>query len=231
MTPRHRAATAFRAAVPLAIAVLELIHPTWAGVSISDGVAAAGGWWIPLHLLLIVGYDVLVWILWTPTGPTRALLCVFAASNTAFLGVDGVAVGVLSQTDPAAADALWNSPPVGALANLTGAAWAAALLAVAAERSPSAGRRYVLIELSLTWVAFVASSVVVFAAAISRVLAVATGAMAVQATGRASVPFALLVFAAVLRQHAGSEGALGMLCVAVALALRRRSGPAAESPP
>ena len=224
-----------RVVVPLSIAVLELSHPTWAGASISEGVAAAGGWWIPLHLLLIVGYDVLVWILWTATGTTRALLGVFAVSNTVFLGVDGVAVGVLSQTDPAAADALWNSPPVGALANVTGAAWAAALLAVAAERSPSDGRpdgrRMVLVELSLTWVAFVASSFVAFAAVISRVLAVATGAMAAQATGRASVPFALLVFAAVLRQHVGSEAALGMLCVAVALALRRRSGPAAESPP
>ncbi len=217
--------------VPVAIGVLVLSHPTWPGDSISEGFAAAGNWWIPLHVLLIVGYGMLVWILWTPTTAARALLGVFAASNTAFLAVDGLAVGVLRQTDPGAADALWNSPPVGALANLTGAAWAAALLAAAAERYPSAERRAIVVESTLTWAAFVASSFLPFASAISRVLAVATGAMAVQATGRASVPFALLVFAAVLRQHVGSEAALGMLCVAIALALRERSGPAAGSPP
>jgi len=198
---------------------------------LSDGVAAASGGWIPLHVLLIVGYGVLVRILWTPTTATRAFLGVFAASNTAFLGVDGLAVGLLSQMDPRAADALWYSPPVGALANLTGAAWAAALLAAAVELYPSRERRAVVVECTLTWAAFVASSFLPFASAISRVLAVATGAMAVQATGRASVPFALLVFAAVLRQHVGSEAALGMLCVAIALALRERSGPAAGSPP
>jgi hypothetical protein len=217
--------------VPVAVAVLELSHPTWAGVSISDGVAAAGAWWIPLHLLLIVGYGVLVWILWTPGVLARALLVLFVACSTAFLAVDGLVVGVLSQTDPAAADALWNNPPVVALATLTGAAWAAALLATAAELYPSDQRRGVLVEYTLTWATFVASGFLPLAGAISRVLAVATGAMAVQATGRASIPFALLVFAAVLRQHVGSEAALGMLCVAVTLALRRRSGPAAVCPP
>jgi hypothetical protein len=228
MIPRR---STFGVGVALAIAFLELSHPTWSGVSISEGVAAAGAWWIPLHVLLIVGYGVLVWVLRGPSVVTRAFLGLFAASNTVFLAIDGVAVGALSQTDPVAADALWNSPPLGVLATLTGAAWAAALLAAAAALSAGRERRPVVIESSLTWVTFVASGFLPFAGAISRVLAVASGVLAVQATGRVSVPFALLVFAAVLRQHVGSEAALGMLCIALALALRGRSGPAAESPP
>src|SRR5919202_4037745 len=184
--------------VAVALAVLELSHPTWSGESVSEGVAAAGAWWIPLHLLLIVGYAVLVWILWTPATLTRVVLGVVVASTTVFLAIDGLAVGLISQTDPAAADALWNGPPVGPLVSLTGAAWSAALLATAVEHYPSEERRIVVIESALTWAAFIASGFLPFAGIISRVLAVATGAMAVQVTGRASIPFALLVFAAVL---------------------------------
>jgi hypothetical protein len=223
-------ASILRLAVPLALAGLELGHPTWSG-GVSQGVAAAGGWWIPLHLLLIAAYGVLIWLLWTPAVVARALLGLFAACNTAFLAVDGVAVGLLARSDPAAADAVWTSPMVDALANLTGAAWSAALLATAVQRYPADAPPAVVVESALTWAAFVASGFVPLAGAISRVLAVATGALAVQATGRAAVPFALLVFAAVLRQHVGPEAALGMLCITLALAFRRRSTPAAASRP
>ena len=40
--------------------------------------------------------------------------------------------------------------------------------------------------------------------------------------GTADIGSALLVFAAVLRQHVGPEAALGLLCVAAALAWPRR---------
>jgi hypothetical protein len=217
-------------AVPLALAGLELSHPTWSG-GVSQGVDAAGGWWIPLHLLLVAAYGALVWLLWTPAVVARALLGLFAVGNTAFLAIDGVAVGLLTRSDPAAADALWTSPMVDALANLTGAAWAAALLATAVQLYPAEAPPAVVVEAALTWAAFVASSSVPLAGAISRVLAVATGALAVQATGPAAVPFALLIFAAVLRQHVGPEAALGMLCITIALAFRRRSTPGAASRP
>jgi hypothetical protein len=228
MMPRR---SIVRVAEPLALAALELSHPTWSGEA-SQGVAAAGGWWIPLHVLLVVGYGVLARLLWTPAAVARALLVLFAVCNTAFLAVDGLVVGVLAGSDPSAADALWASPMVDALANLTGAAWAAALLATAARRYPAEEPpAVVVVESVLTWAVFVASGFVPLAGAISRVLAVATGAMAVQASGRAAVPFALLVFAAVLRQHVGPEAALGMLCIAVALAFRGRSSPEAASRP
>jgi hypothetical protein len=220
-----------RVGVPLAMGVLELTHPTWSDTSVSQGVAAAGSWWIPLHVLLIVGDGLLVRMLWTPTVVNQVVLGGFAAASTAFLAVDGLAVGLLSQSDPAAADALWNNPVVQALGNVTGAAWAAALLATAAALFPSDRRRVGLFGSALTWATFVASGLVPFAAAASRALALATGMLSVQASGVAGVPFALLVFAAILRQHVGPEAALGMLCIAIAQSVRRRSGPAVASPP
>ena len=218
--------------VLVTMAILELSHPSWAGASVSDGVATAGVWWIPLHLLLITGYAVVVGMLWPKAPIQRTLLALFAVCNTVFLGIDGVLVGLLARADPPTADALWNSLAVGVLGNLTGASWAAALVALAVELYPSRERSAaVVVESSLTWAAFVASSVMPLVGLISRVLAVAIGALAVQATGRAGLPFALLVFAAVLHQHVGSEAALGMLCVAIAVTLRGRSVPVAASPP
>jgi hypothetical protein len=83
----------------------------------------------------------------------------------------------------------------------------------------------------LTWFTFVLGGFLPFAAALSRVVALAVGASLVYAAGIGGLAIALLIFAAVIRQHAGAEAALGMLCIAVAAALSERSGPAAESPP
>ena len=80
------------------------------------------------------------------------LLVLFAVCKTAFLAVDGLAVGVLAGSDPSAADALWTSPMVDALADLTGAAWAAALLARAAQLYPAEEPPAVIVvESALTW--------------------------------------------------------------------------------
>jgi hypothetical protein len=129
--------------VPLALGVLQLTHPTWTEGSVSQGVAAARGWWIPLHVLLLVGYVALAATLW-PEGPyaavSRALLVAFVVCNTAFLAIDGLVVGSLAASQPSTADSVWNSPLTVGVADLTGALWCAALLAIGATRvsgSPS----------------------------------------------------------------------------------------------
>jgi hypothetical protein len=115
-----------RVAIPLVLGGLELAHPTWSNNSVAEAVAAAGGWWIPLHLGLLLGYALLVLAFWPSATVARVFLAAFAICNTAFLGTDGVVVGVLAGADPAAADALWNSPLVTVLADLTGATRAVA---------------------------------------------------------------------------------------------------------
>jgi hypothetical protein len=230
-----------RVVVPFALAALELSHPVWADGSVARAVVAAGAWWIPLHLLLIGGYVLLVWTLWPARAApdasreparliaafslqrmARALLTLFALANTAFLAVDGPAIGILAPSDPSAAETLWTSPLVTLLANASGAAWSAALLTLALALL-EADSRLVVAGLALTWLTFVASAVVPQATAASRLVALATGAAAVYSTGKPALTFALLVFAAVLRQHVGPEAALGMLCIAAAQTLRGRS--------
>jgi len=185
---------------------------------VSQAVAVAGGWWMPLHVLLIAGYAALVRILWLPGTLLRVTLVAFLACNTAFLAVDGVAVGLLVSSDPQAADALWNSQSVTALANLTGATWAASLLSVAAAHLRAGKTGPTQTALVLTWLAFVASvPPLSVPPVISRVLAAATGAWIVYATGTSGVRVALLVFAAILHQHVGAEAALGTVLVGVAL--------------
>ena len=221
-----------RVIVPLALGALEVLHPGWSGTSVADGVAAAGGWWIPLHVALVAGYALLAWTLW-PTAPVaRVLISVFTLSNTAYLAVDGLVVGVLATTNPAAADGLWNSSAVAALAALVGATWCAAVLSLAATRAPRS--TLLIAALILAWMTFIAGTVGSAATVASRLIALAIGASLVYAIGARAVGVGLLVFAAVMRQHVGPEAALGMLFIALAGALdlvRGRSTLAAWSPP
>ena len=206
-------------AVPLALAALELLHPTWPDEAPSQAVTAIGAAWIVLHVALIVGYGLLVWTLWVRTLLSRVLLVLFAASNTAFLAVDGLAVGLLAPTQPQAADALWNGLLTGALATLAGATWSAALLALAAaRRPPTYGRRAFAIALTVTWLLFVASSVVPVVGFVSLLAATAIAAFDVFQRGAGALPVALLLVAAMLHQHVGPEAAGGMLCIALARA-------------
>jgi hypothetical protein len=256
-------------AVPLALAAVELLHPTWPGTSPSQAVAAAGAWWLIIHLALIVGYALLVLTLWHASsrpGPRprtdlairalgkvcwtkfgrlrlgakrglsaellgRVALAAFFASNTAFLAVDGLGVGLLARTEPASADALWNSPLVVALADATGATWSAALLILAARHT--APSRLVAIALGTVWIALIASPFVPVASLGSFAIALAVAAYQVYRGGTAGLPFALLAIAAILRQHVGAEAAVGMLCIALARVnvVRGRSTPAASSQP
>jgi hypothetical protein len=216
--------------VPIVVAALELSHPNWSEGAVSQAVLATGALWLPLHVLLLAGYGVLVWLLWVlqsrgvgrlprAAALPRIALVVFLVANTAFLGTDGLAVGLLAGTDPGAADRLWNGEFVEALADLTGAAWAASLLSVAAFVSTAGRTRPALVGLGLTWLTFVVSAPPLAAPPIfSRLAALATGAGVVYATGNSGVSFALLVFAAVLHQHVGAEAALGMLMIGFALA-------------
>jgi hypothetical protein len=207
-----------RPAIPIGLAALALSHPTWSGGDVAMAVATAGGWWLPLHVLLIAGYAALVRLLWVANGFARVMLIAFLACNTAYVAVDGVAVGPLAGSDPLAADLLWNSPLIILLADLTGATWSAALLCVAAAHIRGTRSKPLVASIVLTWVAFVASAPPLSAPpVISRVLAAATGAWLVYSGGPARVPAALLVFAAVLHQHVGAEAALGLVLVSVAL--------------
>jgi hypothetical protein len=210
----------------LLLGALELSHPA------RTDAATVGDWWIPLHMLLIAGYAGLVWSLWGRSTATRVTLIAFLIPNTAFLAVDGIAVGLLASADPDSATAVWQSPVVAALADLTGATWAAALLVQAAMRLPSGGRpRATQVGLVLTWLTHVLGRFLPLAGALSRVAALAVGASLVYSAGIQGIAPALLTFAAVIPQHAGAEAALGMLCLAVAAALRERSAPVAGSPP
>jgi hypothetical protein len=218
-----------RAIVPVLLAALELSHPAWSDGSITQAIASAGGWWIPLHVLLALGYGLLVAVvLWQPPLCwSRPLLVTFCVVNTAYLGVDGL---IVARVDPGTAEALWTSSWVAALANAVGATWAAALLACALAFLRAAPGRSVHIGLAATWLAFIAGATFPAAALASRLIALTTGVILVYTRGAAALPFALLVFAAVLRQHVGPEAALVMLLIAAAIALSERSDPAAASP-
>jgi hypothetical protein len=109
---------------------------------------------------------------------------------------------------------------VAALANLTGATWSAAVLSVAAALHPTG--RVAGVGLTATYLAFVASAPpLALPLVVSRLTALATGAWVAYSRGPSAAPFALLAFAAVLRQHVGPEAALGMLLVFVALMILR----------
>jgi hypothetical protein len=223
-----------RAIVPVLVAALELSHPSWSGGSVTQAIASARAWWIPLHVLLALGYGLLVAVvLWPPTSTgwlpgwwSRTILVIFCVFNTAYLVVDGV---IVARVDAATADAMWNSPWVAALANAVGATWAAALLSCALAILPTGPGRAVDIGLAVTWLAFIAGAAFPPAGLAGRLIALATGAALVYTRGAPALPFALLVFAAVLRQHVGPEAALAMLLIAAAAALRERSSPAAAS--
>ena len=230
--------------VPLALGVLQLTHPTWTDGSVSQAVLAAGAWWIPLHVLLLLGYVALAATLW-PEGVhvsvSRALLVGFVVCNTAFLLIDGLVVGSLAGSQPATADSVWNSPLTVGLGDLTGALWCAALLAIGAARasampsspasagSPGQMPRSLIILVALIWGGFVASLVTPAAIVVgSLALVFAVYRTYTRKGAHAGLTFGLLALAALARQHVGVEAALGMLWIGLAAlgdALRGRSSP------
>jgi hypothetical protein len=179
----------------LVLALLELVHPASEGGSV----------WVPLHVALLVAYAALCTLLWlsTPSHLARAALVAFGLANTLFLAIDGL-LGL-------------SSTPVQLLADVVGALWCLALFALAAQH----GDRPTFALLVLAWLAFVASAAPLgITPLVSRALVLAAGAWLVYRSGTSAMPAALLVFAGVLRQHVGPEAALGMVCVAIAGALK-----------
>ncbi len=206
----------------VALAVLELVHPAFSDGAVADAVTPL---WLPLHLALMVGYALLAVLLWltATTRLSRLAVVVFAVLNSVFLAIDGLVIGLRAPVDPGSADALWASPAATILADASGAMWCASLLALVADRDRAPLSRAAMVLLALTWVTFVGAAfgVPVF---VSRGLAVAVGAWQVYRSGTSALASALLAFGAVLRQHVGPEAALGLLCVAAALAPTRRTG-------
>lgn len=226
------------------VAVLELLHPTWPDEAVFQTVAPIVGWWLTVHVLLLVLLPAVLWTLWLELPPSRAgldavtrvLLIVAAVANAAFIAIDGLGTGVLIITARSAAlIEMWNSPLLIALADLAGAAFALALLTTAAALYREARTGVALIGLVVTGLAFLASALpnpsVSPALLLSRIAALVAGGVVVYQGGGSRIPFALLVFAAVLPQHVGPPAALGVLLIGAALLLRERSSPAAECPP
>jgi hypothetical protein len=224
---------------PAAAAALELLHPTWPDDSIFESVAPVIGWWLTVHLLLLVLVPAVLWTLSLelPANSARlarVLLVVAAVANAAFIAADGLGTGVLIiSTRAADLPAMWNSPLLIAVADFAGGSFALALLATAAALYPDAASGLPRVALLMTAAAFLASALptTVPALLLSRIAALVAGATIVYQSGASRVPFALLVFAAVLPQHVGAPAALGMLLVGAALVFRGRSSPAAASPP
>lgn len=216
--------------LPLTLAALEILHPTWSDTAVSDAVRSSAAWWIVLHVLLLLGYAglVVVFLRIARSTAERAMLIAFGIANSMYLAIDGIAIGVLAQLDPVAADVVWSSTWVTLLADGSGATWAAVLLLLAVRSSASLALR---VGAGVTWLAFVASALPALggpAIGVSRSAALATGAWAVYQRGSVAIPLAMLAFAAVLRQHVGAEAAFGLVLVAIATG---RSSPAAASPP
>lgn len=233
-------------AVPLALAALELAHPTWASGTAYQAVSPVVVWWVLLHVLLIVLFAGLAWglarLVTSPAAApepfaraARLLLGAFAVSSTLYLATEGIGTGLLvvAATDPEPATAaLWNSPLTAALANLTGALWTLSLAGLALALYPSARQRVPLVGIALTLAIFLAGALAPILpfpvpSGLSRVAAVLTGAVVVYQAGVLALPFALLVFAAVLPQHVGPEAVFGLVCIALALIGRRRWNPGA----
>ena len=177
------------AALCVVLAGLEVLHPATA----QDAQQQV---WIGVHVALLVGYALLCVALWTsaPNALARASVAVFGVLNAAFLAIEGLGVGA----------------PMLLLANVTGAAWSAALLTRVRES------RVLTVLLAAAWVLFVAGAFGL-PVIVSRVAAIGVMAWLVYTGGRAAIGGALLAFAAVLRQHVGPEAALGLLCVAAAI--------------
>jgi hypothetical protein len=232
--------------VPPTAAVLELLHPTWPDDAIVQVVAPVVGWWLAVHVLLVCLVPVVLWTLSLELPPggggsaflARTLLVTAALANAAFIAADGLGTGLLilntgSADSAAALTTVWNSPVLIALADIAGGAFALAVLTTASALYPDARRGVPFFGLVVTALAFLASALPGGSQAllVSRIAALVAGAAVVYRSGAHDVPFALLVFAAVLPQHVGPPAALGMLLIGAALLFRGRSSPAAACPP
>lgn len=232
---------------PLALIPLELAHPR-VGSSAYRAVVPVASWWIALHLLLAAGFALLALAIYLlpQSGGDRAspglalILGTFVVVNSAFVGVDGLAVGVLAQRggSPAEVDALWASPLAGALNAGARLAWVLALVATAARLAPLGRSRELLagaVTASVAGIGYVwlasNAGLLSYSPAVPVVLlliSIAAGLLAVGLSLPGAGPDralaqALLMPAAFLPQHgspAGAAGVAALLLAALVLELR-----------
>lgn len=138
---RNRLAGAgVRLGAPAALLVVTSLHPAYSADAAGELARIAGTpGWLVLHLALlaaIVGYDAAL-LGWPSSGPVgRGLRLAGVVVNlvcySAFVGVDGVAAGLLARSgDGAGVATLFGSPLVSGLALLGAAGWLVAALTVA----------------------------------------------------------------------------------------------------
>jgi hypothetical protein len=212
-------------------------------------------WWIALHLLLAVSFALLAVALFVgivhESGPAarlaRMTLCVFVVGNSVFIGVDGIATGLIvrgARPLPAAQqigaeqalEALWNSPLNAAMGGWwAGLAWALAVGASALALYPQARQRVPLVLLLLSLAvnigirAGLSPDILLPPAGggllgvVQVLLGLAIIGVVAARGGAATAPFALLIIAAILPQHGGAVGAVGVACLGLALVWREHA--------
>ena len=207
------------ASIAILIAALAIAHPSSSADAVPASIAARLPAWLGIHAALLVAFPALAWRLGRHTTRwAQAALTAFAVTNTAYITLDGLVVGVLATTDPAYASAVWDSRALDLLANTVGALWAAALLLLAWTRIPGGQSTTVSgIAVALTWLSFTATAIPGGLPPLaSRLIAAAAAALIIYRGGIPGLSAGLLTLAAVFRIHVGPEAALGLLLTACA---------------
>jgi hypothetical protein len=224
-----------------ALAVLELLHPSW-DETVYKGVAPVVDWWITLHLLMLVLFALVALALFLSVGDqrgpaaatARVALGLFVVGNSAFIGNDGIASGLFikgAQGLPVAEQAgveqalqnLWNSPMNEFFARWQWLAWVIGIGAAALALYPQARGRMPLAVLGVGLVLVIGGGLGldldlgVPVWSLGVVAAIAAAAVLARQLGASTIPFGLVLLAAVLPQHGSAPGALGVACLGVAL--------------
>lgn len=222
---------------------LEIAHPKGTA-AIFDVVAPVSGWWVALHVLLLVVFALfalaVVELGAHAGGPlatfSRLMMGVFVVANSAFVGIDGIATGVLVRaagTLPpeqrlavaALIETLWRSPVVLALADVSSVAWLAGIVATALLVCPlgkNAIAWLLVAGAALLRLAPIALPAVNGDALIWISVAVSVAACVAYSTTRplaGSLTLLFLFWAALLPQHGSLRGAVGAASFLVAATL------------
>ena len=228
------------------LVVLELLHPNpHARGTVYQSVSPVVDWWIQLHLLLCVLFALLAFAMFVSLAgepgaaatTARVALGVFVAGTCAFVGTEGIGMGLVirgAQGLPAAqqagvdqaVQALWDSPTANLLGILGHSlVFVLAVAASAVALYPSARRPLplALLGLVLVWTGVGLWWLHVPLAlwgGVNLVLLLAVVTVVGTDARAAIVPFGLLVLAMILPQHGDPGGAVGAACIGVALLWR-----------
>ncbi|HET9082585.1 MAG TPA: hypothetical protein VFO01_18980 [Trebonia sp.] len=141
-----------RAGAPMALAVLTALHPAYSTDAGHEAARiAADGMWLPLHLALLAAFALygISLLTWPTAGgrwwqARRAGVVLSLVCYSAFLGVDGIAGGLLARASASApaglrpgldlgVTTLFSQGVVGVLALLGAAGWVIATVAITVE--------------------------------------------------------------------------------------------------